>query len=105
MKNSNTKLVFGLGFLTAGLILVSIGIRWLFFVGLAFVVLSGVLSFRQRTRSGSVIAWLFCIGAIVFLVLFSSYGVERPPLAALVAVWLSGIAEELHGWRLMRRTT
>jgi len=105
MRNPNAKLAVGLGLLTAGLIFVSLGIRWLFFAGLALVVLSGVLSFRQRTRLGSVLAWLLCIAAVIFLVLFSSYGVERPPLVGLVAVWLAGIAEELHGWRLLRRTT
>jgi hypothetical protein len=77
----------------------------MFFFGLAFVVLSGLLSFRQRTRTGSIVAWLLCVAAVLFLVWFSSYGAERPPFAALIAVWLSGIAEELHGWRLMRRMT
>ena len=105
MKNPNTKLIVGLALLTSGLVLVSVGIRWLFFLGLAFVVLSGVFSFRYRTRSGSIVVWLFYIAAITFLVLFSSDGVEAPPRAALVAVWLSGIVEEFYGWRLIRGTT
>ena len=105
MKNPNTKLAVSMGLLTAGMIFVSLGIRWLFFLGLALVVFSGVLSFRQRTRAGSVLAWLLCIAAGLFLVWFTSYGVERPPLVALLAVWLSGIVDELHSWRLMRRMT
>jgi len=99
------QLVVGLASLTVGLVLVSFGIRWLFFSGLALILLSGMSSFRRRTRVGSILAWLFCVGAVLFLVWFSSYGVQKPPLTALAAVWLAGIAEEFYGWRTGRITT
>jgi hypothetical protein len=99
MNTRTTKPVLGLLLLTLGLVVMSLGVQWLFFAGLALLVLSGLLSSRQRTKGRSSFAWLLCIGAALFLLWFSSYGMERPPLTALVAVWLASIVEEFHRWR------
>src|SRR5213594_3147583 len=52
MKDANVKLMVGLALLATGAILMCLGIRWLFFLGLALTIISGSLSMRPHTPVG-----------------------------------------------------
>jgi len=108
MKNTDIKFVAGQILLIAGLVLLSIGGRWSFFTGLALVMISalfGLRATRSRSLFGLIIRLLLWVGCMAFLVWFSSFGAEKPPLAALVGVWLGWSIDEFNTWRLSRRLT
>jgi hypothetical protein len=105
MKNADIKFVVGSVLLTAGLVLLAIGGRWLFFTGLAMVMISGLFTLRQKAQVLSVIGWLFYIGAVLFLVWFSRLGAERPSLFILAVFWAVIVGEEFYRWRNSRKMT
>jgi hypothetical protein len=105
MKSADIKFAVGSVLLTAGLVLLAIGGRWLFFSGLAMVMISGLFTLRQKAQVVRVIAWLFYLGGFLFLAWFSSFGVERPPLYILVVLWFVILGEEFYRWRNSRRLT
>ena len=108
MKNTDIKFVAGQMLLIAGLVLLSIGGRWSFFTGLALVMISalfGLRATRPRSFAGLVVRILLWIACMAFLIWFSSFGAEKPPVAALVGVWLGWSIDEFNTWRLSRRLT
>jgi uncharacterized membrane protein YhhN len=109
MKNTDMKFVAGLALMTTGLILISIGNRWPFFIGLAMFMISGLFSLRRDTRPESrfvrLVRMLGFIGIVIFLVWLSSFGVEKPPLTPQIGIWLAISYEEFHAWRKSRRLT
>ncbi len=52
MKNSTAQLALNLGLFTVAAALMCIGNRWLYFLGLALMLISGFLSVRPRSRMG-----------------------------------------------------
>ena len=106
MKNTDLKFVASQTLLVVGLVILSIGDRWSFFFGLALVMISGLFSLRRDTRLMSPVAWivriLLFIGCIAFLIWFSSFGAVKPPLAALIGVWLGFSIDEFSSWRKSR---
>ena len=108
MKNIDIKFVAGQTLLIAGLVILSIGARWSFFTGLALVMISALFSLRAtrpRSFAGLIVRLLLWVGCMAFLVWFSSFGAEKPPVAALVGVWLGWSIDEFNTWRLSRRLT
>jgi glucose dehydrogenase len=107
MKNTDIKLVAGQILLIGGLAILSIGSRWSFFIGLAVVMISGLLSLRRsvapRSLIANIIRAVLWIGCMVFLVWFFSFGDKKPPFAALVGVWLGFSIDEFNSWRSSRR--
>jgi hypothetical protein len=103
MKNTDIKFVAGQICLIIGLAILSIGVRWSFFAGLAVVMVSGLFSLRRDARlwtpAAQIIRTLLWIGCMVFLVWFSSFGAKKLPLAALVGVWLGYSIDEFSSWR------
>lgn len=106
MKNTDIKFAAGQILLIIGLAILSIGVRWSFFAGLALVMVSGLFSLRRDVRlwtpAAQIIRILLWIGCMVFLVWFSSFGAEKLPLAALVGVWLGYSIDEFSSWRKSR---
>jgi hypothetical protein len=108
MKNSNTRLVLGLALLAIGLVLMCIGIRWLFFLGLGLGVISCALSLRPMARVGRLrrlIVWLSQIGAFVFIVWLSSLGREPLAWSTAAVVMVAVSMTEFENWRANRRAT
>ena len=107
MKNTDIRFVTSQTLLIVGLVVLSIGGRWSFFTGLALVMVSGLFSLRRDGRPRSLVAQIIrtvlFIGCIAFLIWFSSFGAEKPPLAALVGVWLGFSIDEFSSWRKHRR--
>ena len=88
--------------LIVGLVALSIGFRWSFFTGLAFVMGSAWL---QGERPRSLVGWItrivFFAGCIAVSVWFSSFGAEKLPLTGLVAIWLGcSLGEFSDGGRI-----
>ena len=108
MKASNAKLVTSLALLAGGAVLMCLGIRWLFFLGLALTVISGLLSMRPCTRMPwwrHAVGWVGCLGAITVFLWLSSFGREPLPWAgACAGVFAVGMMEFDH-WRASRRAT
>src|SRR5260370_27287832 len=88
MKTPERKLVLCLSLLTIGLILMSLGIRWLFFPGLVLFVLSGFLSSRQQTKLGKIVQWVAIICVFGFFAWRYSSGDYKPSWVALAGVWI-----------------
>ena len=108
MKNTDIKFVTGQILLIVGLFLLSIGGQWSFFTGLILVMISALFSLRATRPNGFagwIIRLLLWIGCMAFLAWFSSFGTEKPPIAALVGVWLGCSIDEVNTWRLSRRLT
>ena len=108
MKNPNTKLALDLALLAIGLILMCIGIRWLFFVGLAVTAVSGMVSLRPRNRVGGLgrlVSWLLWIGGAVFILWLFSFGREPLPWSLAAVAMFAAAMPELYCWRANRRGT
>lgn len=108
MKNTDIKFVTGQILFIVGLVLLAISGRWSFFAGLALVMVSalfGLRAMRPRSFAGLAIRILLWISGVAFLIWFSSFGAEKPPIAALVGVWLGGSIDEFSTWRQSRRLT
>jgi hypothetical protein len=108
MKNIDIRFATSQTLLIVGLVLLSIGGRWSFFTGLALVMISALFALRAtkpRSFAGWIIRLLLWVGCMAFLIWFSSFGAEKPPIAALVGVWLGCSIEEFNTWRLSRRLT
>lgn len=91
MKNIDIKFVAGQVLLIAGMAIISIGARWSFFTGLALMMISALFCLRSswpRSFAGWSFRILLWIACMIFLVWLSAFGTERPPVAALVGVWL-----------------
>src|SRR5215831_9350687 len=76
MKSSQSKLVISLGLVVVAAVLMCLGIRWLFFVGLALVGLSRLICWieqRSGKRTSGIIYWLAGSGLLLWL---SSFGRE-----------------------------
>jgi hypothetical protein len=108
MKNSNSKLVLGLALLAIGLILMCIGIRWLYFLGLGIGVVSGSLSLRPRSRVGRLrrlFVWFSQIAAFLFIVWLSSLGREPLAWSTATVVMVAVGMTEFENWRANRKAT
>ena len=108
MKNTDIKFVVGQTLLIVGLVLLAISGRGSFFTGLALVMISalfGLRATRPRNFAGLAVRILLWIACMAFLIWFSSFGAEKPPIAALVGVWLGWSIDEFNTWRLSRRLT
>ena len=105
MKNTDIKFVASQILLVVGLVVLSIGVRWSFFTGFALVMVSALFSLRAtkpRSFTGWIIRIFLWVGCMVFLFWFSSFGTEKPPIAALVGVWLGCSIDEFNTWQLSR---
>jgi len=105
MKSTDIKFAAGQLLLTGGLAIEYIGVPWSFFTGLGLVMSSGLLSLnaaRPKSLLGWVIRPLLFVGSMIFLVWFSSFGAEKPPLAALIGVWIGVSIDEFRSWQEMR---
>jgi cellulose synthase/poly-beta-1,6-N-acetylglucosamine synthase-like glycosyltransferase len=106
-NSSIVKLASGLVLLLVGAVFMCVGIRWLFFLGLAVIVLAGLFSLRPRTsvsRLGGIMSWLARLGAIALFLWLSSAG--REPLSwagACAGIFAVGMTQFSH-WRMNRRT-
>lgn len=105
-KNSSTRLALNLGMFAVALSLMCIGNRWLFFIGLALMLISGCFSVRPRSRM-SLPGWLGVglVGAAavgVFLWL-SSFGREPLHLATACVAGLAVVVTEVGYWRASRK--
>jgi hypothetical protein len=108
MKNADIKFVANQTLLIAGLVLLSIGGRWSFLIGFALVMISALFSLRSTLPKSFVslmIRILLWIGCIAFLVWFTSLGADKPPLAALVGVWIGCSIDEYNSWRQRKKLT
>jgi hypothetical protein len=108
MKTTDIKFVAGQILLIAGMVVISVGARWSFFIGLALMMISALFSLRgswPRSLAGWFFRTLLWTACVVFLVWLSAFGAEKPPLAALVGVWLGWSIEEFSTWRQSRRLT
>ena len=108
MKNSTTKLALNLGLFAVAAALMCIGNQWLFFFGLALMVISGFLSVRPRPR----MSWparlalgLLGLAAVGVFLWLSSCGREPLPLAAACAMMLGVSITEFRDWRASRDAT
>lgn len=88
------------------LVLSCIANSWLFFLGLALLIISGLFSAKEKKRRHwpwNLFSWLVAIAAVVFLARVTSYG-RHPlewPFAALL--WVVFVAEDLN-WGAPRKT-
>jgi hypothetical protein len=108
MKNPNAKLALGLALLATGLVLMCIGIRWLFFVGLALSAVSGTASLRPRKRvagPGRLVSWFLWIGSVVLVLWLFSFGREPLPWSLAAVAMLAAAVPELHYRRVNRKDT
>jgi hypothetical protein len=105
MENSSTRLAVNLGLFAVGLSLMYVGNRWLFFIGLALILVSGCFSVRHRPYM-SWLGWLgvgalgaAAVGAFLWL---SSCG--REPLNPIIAcvAGLGVVVTEVGYWRASR---
>lgn len=99
MKGSELKSVVSLALLTVAAVLMCLGVRWLFFMGLALVGLSGFICWIQQ-RPGKWLSGIFYLLVVIALLLWlSSFGREPLPVwgacAGLVAGWIG----EVQSWR------
>jgi len=112
MNSSKTKLAAYCAVLTAGVALLLVGLRWLFFLGLALTLLSSLFSSRRVSPWKPLLGLLLCLAyaAWVFMqgyregTLFS-----REPLGALfsalfAAFWIFALVLELLQRRAARRS-
>ena len=108
MKNSSVKLAINLGLFAVAAALMCIGNRWLYFLGLALMLVSGFLSVRPRSRMGwpgRLAAGLLALAAVAVFLWLSSCGREPLPVAvACVGVLAVGVTE-LRYWRVSRSAT
>jgi hypothetical protein len=106
MKNPGAKLALNLTLFAAAAGLMCIGVRWLFFLGLALMFVSGFLSVRPRPRMGW-FAWLgvglLGLAAGALLTWLSSGGREPFPLPVACASVLGVGISEFYYWRASRR--
>src|ERR1035437_6172299 len=105
MENSSTRLAVNLGLFAVALSLMCIGNRWLFFMGLALMLVSGCFSVRRRPHM-SWPGWLGVglLGAAavgVFLWLSSCGREPLNPITACVA-GLGVVVTEVGYWRASR---
>jgi len=103
MENPISKLVTGLAFFTAGLILLSVGSRLLLFLGLVMIVISELFTLRTRSPGARISAGFVALLAACIMIGIA-FKDGPVPLALLVAFWVTGIAEELFWWRRRRLT-
>src|SRR5881275_2384510 len=99
MKNPNTRLALDLALLAIGLILMCIGIRWLFFVGLALSAVFGTVSLRPRERVGRVgplVSWFLWLGAVVLILWLFSFGREPLPWSLAAVAMFAAAMPEIH---------
>jgi hypothetical protein len=107
MKNSSMRLITCLALVTASVALILVGNRWLFFVGLACVVLSYFFSQRRVSNLGRYFALLLCLVGIVkdFIEdlrdgdIFARKPMEIWWWAIFIAAWLWVIVDEFRRWR------
>jgi hypothetical protein len=108
MKNSTTKVALNLSLFAVAAALMCIGNQWLFFFGLALMVISGFLSVRPRPRM-SWPAHLACgllgLAAVGVFLWLSSWGREPLPPAAACAAILGASISEFGYWRASRGAT
>jgi len=103
-----TRLVASLALVTAAAILMCVGIRWLFFVGLAVLAISGYLSSCSRIGVGrmrgflNLLLWLVASAGFLWL---SSFGREPLPLAAACAAVIANCISEVAYWGASRKVT
>ena len=107
MNNSSTRLVVYSALLTAGVVCMLVGFRWLFFLGFALALLSNLFSSRLVSHWKPVVASVVCL-AYAAWVFVESYreqtAFSKEPPGVLFAVlfvgaWLLGMALE---WRARR---
>jgi hypothetical protein len=97
MKSSNMRFAISLILLAVALVLMCIGIRWVFFLGLSLAGVSSALSSSGPTNgrgAGWLIALILQIAACLFILWLSSFG--RDPLTwstAVVVMFAVGISE------------
>jgi hypothetical protein len=97
-----------LALLAIGATLMCIGVRWLFFFGLALAMVSGLFSVRPRTPvvgRGGFAGWIIRLGALALFMWKSSCG--RHPLSwsgACAGVFAFGLIE-FGQWRGSRSVT
>jgi hypothetical protein len=103
MKNPNTKPALDLALLAIGLILMCLGIRWLFFVGLALSTVCGTVSLCPRERVGRLVSWFLWIGGVVLILCLYSFGREPLPWSLAAVAMFAAAVPELHYWRTNRR--
>lgn len=102
-KSIDIKFAVGELSLTIGLVLLSFGIRWCFFVGFALFMASTLFSLRRDRRPLNPFIWIpLWLGCAIFLAWLSALGTEPMPWAALVGVWIGLSAEEFNSWRQSR---
>jgi hypothetical protein len=102
MKNSDIKLVACLSLITAGDVLLYLGNRWQFFLGLVLVAFVGLFSSYQGTRRGNIISWFAVICVLAFLAWQHLSSGHRLSLISLAIVWLMFIFAEVREWRANR---
>ena len=108
MKTTDINFAVGEILLTGGLIISSIGARWSFFTGLALVIISGSFSLRTtrpKNFAGWMIRTVLWMAGLTFLIWFSSFGSEKPPIAALIGAWFGCSVDEFRAWRQSRSFT
>lgn len=107
MKSSNTKFVFYLAMWTAGLVCVSSGSRLSFFLGLAVIIFSELLTFRRSQPAARITAGFVPVAMALALipcsVVAAQDGSALFPVVPLVGFWLLGIVEEVYSWHKSRR--
>jgi hypothetical protein len=106
MKNIDIQFAVSQTLLIAGLVILSIGVRWSFFTGFALLGISALSSLRAtrpRSLTGWILQLLLWIGCLACMFWFSSRGTTSLPIAALVGVWLGFGVDEFNTWRLSRK--
>src|SRR5690348_6607053 len=99
-----TRLVVRLVALTIGFGLASIGTRWLFLLGLALIVFAGSFQYKHRPFVVNLAAWALCAGAVVFLIWFSAFGTQKPPVGLFVVLWAAGVINEVGSYSRARNS-
>jgi uncharacterized membrane protein YccC len=113
MKNSSTRLLVCLILVTAGVALILVGNRCLFFVGLACAVLSSFFSQRRVRNVGRYFALLLClVGIFIDFVedwhdgdIFARKPMEIWWWVIFIGAWLWVAIDEFRRWWSSRSVT
>ena len=112
MNSSKTKLAAYCAVLTAGVALMLVGLRWLFFLGLALTLLSSFFSSRRFSPWKPLLGLLVCLAYAAWVFMQScreGTAFSREPLGALFTAlfagfWLIALVLELLQRRAAQRS-
>jgi hypothetical protein len=104
MKPMDIKFAASQMLLLAGLVALSIGFRWTFFIGLALVVSSTLLVDGQpKNLAGRILQIAACVGMLAFMMWCLSLGAKPLPWSTGLVIWPACFLSEFFRWRKNRQ--